>query len=149
MNLSWTRKWPWAAGVLAAFVVAIGVLAGTGGAGPESTAAPWPAEVSQVTVKLASERSNAVAMARDYLEISGFSRSGLIDQLEYEGFSTSDATAAVNQLEADGEVDWYEQAARTARSYREISPFSRKGLIEQLEYEGFTYQQAVYGADHS
>lgn len=24
-------------------------------------------------------------------------------------------------------------------------PFSRQGLIEQLEYEGFTHEQAVYG----
>ena len=25
-------------------------------------------------------------------------------------------------------------------------PFSYEGLIEQLEYEGFTHEQAVYGA---
>mgnify|MGYP000334972687 CR=1 FL=1 len=28
-------------------------------------------------------------------------------------------------------------------------PFSREGLIEQLEYEGFTHSQAVYGVDNA
>ena len=27
--------------------------------------------------------------------------------------------------------------------------FSKSGLIEQLEYEGFTHEQAVYGADQA
>jgi hypothetical protein len=35
----------------------------------------------------AAAQSNAREMARDYLEYSAFSRSGLIDQLVYEGFS--------------------------------------------------------------
>ncbi|MEO9328400.1 Ltp family lipoprotein [Gordonia aurantiaca] len=139
------KKVSWAAGALAvlAMMIGIGSLALANTTSQQTVAAPAPA------ITLVSEVSDAVEMARDYLEISGFSKSGLISQLEYEGFSTSDATAAVHQLEANGEVNWYEQAARSARSYREISPFSRKGLIEQLEYEGFTYQQAVYGADHS
>lgn len=28
-------------------------------------------------------------------------------------------------------------------------PFSREGLIEQLEYEGFTHSQAVCGVDNA
>ena len=44
--------------------------------------------------------------------LSGFSRSGLIDQLKYEGFSTEDATVAVDSIT----VDWNEQAARKAAS---------------------------------
>ncbi len=140
------KKWPWAAGVLAAFVMMIGVVAGFG-----TTASPHAAPSAQTPViELVSEVSNAVAKARDYLAYTSFSKSGLIDQLEYEGFSSSDSSAAVNQLEADGGgVNWYDQAAKKAREYREYSPFSRQGLIEQLEFEGFTSEQAVYGADHS
>jgi len=41
-----------------------------------------------------------------------------------------------------------DQAVRKAKSYLEIIPFSRQGLIDQLEYDGFTYSQAVYGVDH-
>jgi hypothetical protein len=36
-------------------------------------------------------------MARDYLDYSAFSRSGLIDQLEYEGFSKAQAVYGVTQ----------------------------------------------------
>ena len=37
------------------------------------------------------------------------------------------------------------QAAKKAKSYLRSSSFSKTGLIEQLEFEGFTYDQAVYG----
>ncbi len=42
----------------------------------------------------------------------------------------------------------YRQQSRPV-STASTPPFSRQGLIEQLEFEGFTSQQAVYGADHS
>jgi colicin import membrane protein len=71
----------------------------------------------------------------------GFSRSGLIEQLEFEGFSEEDAEFAVDSLD----VDWMEQAAIVAESYLENMHFSRQGLIDQLEFEGFTTEQAEYG----
>lgn len=37
-------------------------------------------------------------------------------------------------------------ALKSAESYLDIMSFSYEGLIEQLEYEGFTHEQAVYGA---
>ncbi|MCA9384059.1 Ltp family lipoprotein, partial [Candidatus Dojkabacteria bacterium] len=40
-----------------------------------------------------------------------------------------------------------EQAAKKAKSYQDLSGFSRDGLIKQLEFEGFTTDQAAYGAD--
>lgn len=49
------------------------------------------------------------------------------------------ATAATpSQLNAIG----------SARSYLDTSSFSRKGLIAQLEYEKFSYDDAVYAVDH-
>ena len=36
-----------------------------------------------------------------------------------------------------------------AKRYLEVSSFSYQGLIDQLEYEGFTHEQAVYGADRT
>ena len=65
----------------------------------------------------------------------------MIEQLEFEGFSTSEATYAADHCGAD----WNEQAAKKARQYLEYSAFSRSELIDQLEFEGFTYSQAVYG----
>lgn len=47
----------------------------------------------------------------------------------------------------NGSVDWNEQAVRAAKEWLEIQPFSRKALIEQLEEDGFTHEQAEYAAD--
>ncbi|MFV8170895.1 Ltp family lipoprotein [Mycolicibacterium peregrinum] len=89
----------------------------------------------------ASQR-NAVRSAKGYLDYSAFSRQGLIEQLEYEGFSAADATFAVDSIA----VDWNVQAAKAAKAYLDYSGFSRSGLIDQLEYEGYTPAQAAYGA---
>lgn len=43
-------------------------------------------------------------------------------------------------------ADWNEQAALKAEDYLNYSSFSRTELIAQLEFEGFTQQQAEYGA---
>lgn len=86
---------------------------------------------------------NALKEARNYLSVMPFSYEGLIEQLEYEGYSHSEAVYAADNCGAD----WYEQAVRAARNYLDIMAFSRSGLIEQLEYEGYTHEQAVYGVD--
>ena len=74
-----------------------------------------------------------------------FSYEGLIDQLEYEGFTHSEAVYGADNCGAD----WNEQAAMMAESYLDILPFSRSELIGQLEFEGFTHAQAVYGAEQN
>ncbi|MET3706488.1 hypothetical protein ABIB17_001104 [Arthrobacter sp. UYEF6] len=43
-------------------------------------------------------------------------------------------------------VDWNAQAAKKAKSYLEYTSFSRSGLVDQLLFEGFTPEQAEYGA---
>ena len=48
---------------------------------------------------------------------------------------------------ANAETAGQENAIESAESYLEYSSFSKSGLIEQLEYEGFTSAQAQYGAD--
>jgi len=86
-------------------------------------------------------QKNAVSTAKSYLSFSAFSREGLIKQLEFDGFTSEEATVGANNCGAN----WNEQAAKQAKSYLEISSFSRDSLIQQLEFEGFTYEQAVYG----
>lgn len=88
---------------------------------------------------------NALKKAHQYLEYNAFSYTGLIDQLEFEGFSTNEATYAAD---ACG-VDWNEQAALKAQQYLKYSAFSRSELIDQLEFEGFTHSQAVYGVEQN
>ena len=88
-------------------------------------------------------QKNATRKADSYLDFSGFSRTGLIKQLEFEGFPHEDAVYAVDNISAD----WNEQAKKKAKSYQDYSGFSRVGLIKQLKFEGFTNEQATYGVD--
>lgn len=87
--------------------------------------------------------ANALESAEAYLSFMAFSYSGLIEQLEYEGFTTDEAVFAADNCGAD----WNEQAAKCAQEYLDTFAFSREELIDQLEYEGFTYDQAVYGVE--
>ena len=88
---------------------------------------------------------NALSKAKDYLLYTAFSYSGLIEQLEYEGFTHEEAVYGADHCGAD----WKEQAAKKAADYLEYSSFSRDGLIEQLEYVGFTHEEAEYGVAQS
>lgn len=86
-------------------------------------------------------QKNAVAKAQSYLKYAGFSRTGLIDQLQYEGFSPEDSTYGADNAGAD----WLAEAAEKAQSYMDTSAFSRDGLAEQLQYEGFTPEEVAAG----
>ena len=68
-----------------------------------------------------------------------------VEQLEYEGYSHTEAVYGADNCGAD----WNEQAAKSAANYLDYTSFSRSGLIEQLEYEGFTHSQAVYGVEQN
>ena len=110
-------------------------------------------EINQrpTTTTAASEQNigighkNALRSANNYLQFMAFSYQGLIEQLEYEGYSTAEATYAADNCGAD----WYEQAAKKAKSYLNFMGFSKKRLVEQLEYDGFTHEQAVYGTEQN
>lgn len=88
-------------------------------------------------------QENARESAESYLDMAAFSRTGLIKQLKFEGFSQKDAEYGVDAQKAN----WNKQAAASAESYLEMSSFSRASLVEQLMFEGFTRPQAEYGAD--
>lgn len=88
---------------------------------------------------------NADEAAASYLAYSSFSYSGLVEQLEFEGYSHEEAVAAADNCGAD----WDEQAAKSAATYLEYSAFSYTGLIGQLEFEGFTTEQATKAVDNS
>ena len=109
--------------------------------GKTPTQPTTPAQTGEPTMG----QKNALAKAKSYLDYSAFSYKGLIKQLEYEKFSTADATYAVDNCGAD----WFEQAVKKAKSYLSFTSFSRDGLIEQLEYDGFTHEQAVYGVEQN
>jgi Host cell surface-exposed lipoprotein len=97
---------------------------------------------------LTGPQRNAVRSAEQYLNMTGFSRKGLIEQLSSDagdGYSVKDATVAVDSLD----VDWNENALKSAKQYLDMTGFSCKGLIEQLSSSagsGYTSSEAKYGA---
>ena len=108
---------------------------------PETTKSP---ETELPEVGMTINQKNALKKANSYLDFSNFSYQGLIEQLQYEGFSYSDAQYAVDNCGAD----WNEQALGKAKSYLEFSAFSYNGLKDQLEYEEFTSSQIKYAVDN-
>ncbi|MEU8821194.1 Ltp family lipoprotein [Actinoplanes sp. NPDC048796] len=107
----------------------------------EATVEAVAEPTAEPTKELTASQENAVEKAADYLSYTAFSRSALIKQLKFEGFSTKDATFGVDAQKAN----WNEQAAKKAADYLSHSSFSRTGLIKQLKFEGFTTKQATYG----
>ena len=103
---------------------------------PSTASTSAPASLNET-----ASQSNARKKAASYLKSQSFSRSGLIDQLEYSGFNNSDAVYGTDAQNAD----WKAQAAKKAASYLKSQSFSRSGLIDQLEYSGFTQAEAEYG----
>jgi hypothetical protein len=106
---------------------------------------------SAPSVGLFGPQANAARSAEQYLDMTGFSRRGLIDQLSSDagnGYDVADATAAVDSLT----VDWDEQAVRSAKQYLDMTGFSCSGLIEQLSSDAgskYTEAQARYGAEQA
>lgn len=97
------------------------------------------AEPAAPSMTLAEE--NALETAEGYIEMSGFSRKSLIEQLKYEGYANAEATFAAEAVGAN----WKREAAESAESYMDTSSFSAKSLGEQLAYEGYTDAQVAHG----
>lgn len=110
----------------------------------KATKAPKATEPPAPESNISTGQKNALKSAKSYIDLMGFSYQGLIDQLEYEGYSHDEAVYGADNCGAD----WNAEALESAKSYIRTSPFSYTGLIDQLEYEDFTYEQAVYGADN-
>ncbi|MBQ8323241.1 MAG: hypothetical protein IJX91_04670 [Clostridia bacterium] len=80
----------------------------------------------------------------NYLEdYNGYSHQELMEKLQRNGFSAETARFAADNCGAN----WNEQAAYQAGVYLVIYPNSTKDrIIDLLLYEGFTYAQALAGA---
>lgn len=102
-----------------------------------------------VQPEMTSGQKNALRAAENYLDLSGFSKAGLIAQLSSpagDDYSKSDATFAANNVD----VDWKEEAVEAAKNYLEITPMSKSALVDQLSSSAgdkFTPAQARYAAN--
>ena len=117
---------------------------------PTTTQAPatqqWTEPVTYEPVKetISTGKRNAVQAARDYLQFSNFSASGLYGQLQYEGYSDEESQYGVDNCGAN----WNEQAVDMAKDYLDYSNFSYTGLYNQLIYEKFSENEAIYGVNN-
>ncbi len=113
-----------------------------------TTPAPSQPIAKNTPQSLSKPQLNAVRAAQSYLNVSAFSRDGLIEQLSSpagSGFNRNDATLAVDSMN----VDWNREAVKSAKQYLQLMGFSCKGLIQQLSAQAggkFTEQQATFGA---
>lgn len=98
---------------------------------------------SESTSNIPLGMSNALRTAKDYLAYTSFSKSGLFEQLEYEGYTSEECEYGVENCGAD----WSVQAELKTFEYIAYSSFSEIGLVDQLEYEGFTTEEAAHGVD--
>ena len=71
------------------------------------------------------------------------------ETVEASGETTKKGKAkkAPKAEKAPEETPGQENARRAAESYLETAPFSRKGLIRQLKFEGYSEKDATYAVD--
>ncbi len=92
------------------------------------------------------QRANANRTAKLTLFAEVMSRKGLIDRLVLAGYEEALATEVVDSIV---EIDWNEEASYMAMLLLQAQDYTKDELINALEnQEGFTHEQAVYGADN-
>ena len=81
---------------------------------------------------------NALEEAKNSLETMPYSYKGMIEILEFIGYSTENATYGADNCGAD----WNEEAIRYAEWIDRDSEYTSEQLLDSLEYAGFTHEQA-------
>lgn len=128
--------------VLLAFVIVGAVLLNQSGTRKASSESYTSSSSSTYTSVPKTGNVGALSKAEAYLSSgSGFSEEGLRDQLDYEGFSSSEIDYAIRNCSAD----WKAQCLKKAKAYLSRgSGFSEEGLEDQLEYEEFASTEISY-----
>lgn len=111
---------------------------------PESESVESKASEESSEPEISREYENALNGANGYLDYTSFSKTGLYDQLIYEGYPEDAAQYAVDNVK----TDWNENALQAAIDYLDYTSFSNQGLYDQLVYEGYTAEQAQYAIDN-
>ena len=90
----------------------------------ENTSALRPS--SAPSDSISTGKKNALKSAEQYLNVMAFSYSGLIDQLEYEGYTAEEAEYAAKNCGAN----WNERAVKSAEQHLATMSFSRQSLCK-------------------
>lgn len=98
-------------------------------------------EIEEFTI----EEENCIESMISYLEAMPFSKTGIKEQLIFEGYPEDTVEKIVEMFSSA--VDWNAMAEAEANDYLDLMPFSKDGLYEQLIFEGFTEEEATYAVD--
>ena len=90
-----------------------------------------------------TEDDPAVKAAQSYFATGNYTYTALIDKLEQDGYSPEDAEYAANNCGAD----WNAQAAKEAKELLEGGTLTKEEIVDKLIFKGYTYEQAVSGAE--
>lgn len=124
--------------------VGLGELTDEADNSPSESEVPSTATNPETSSTISREYRNALGTANDYLDYSSFSKSGLKEQLIYEGYPDDAAQYAVDTVQ----TDWNQNAVQTAKDYLDYSSFSDQGLYDQLIYDGYTEQEAQFAINN-
>jgi hypothetical protein len=158
----WARRhpiWTTVFGVIALIVIISAATSQGSGNKPSSSSSSAPAAVASAatlpspsqttpsapaTPQYTVSQKSAIQDAESYLQTEpGFSKLGLIHQIEFDKFASADARFAVHHIT----VNWDKQAAADAKNYMQTEGgFSYGSLVQQLEFDKFTPAQAAHGA---
>jgi hypothetical protein len=149
----WYKKKRWWATGLLLMIINIGAVGGGAGSdNAEPTASKntlqdlQSEKAAAQKPEMTSGQENALKSAQNYLDMSGFSKAGLIQQLSSsagDGVSKADATFAANHVGAD----WNKEAVESAQRYLDLQSFSKAALIQLLSSSAgaqYTPAQARY-----
>ena len=89
------------------------------------------------------QNDDVIAAAKRYVDTGNYTYTSLIDKLQQDGFSTGDAKYAANNCGAD----WNGMAANEAKKLIDGGVTTKEEIVDQLIFKGYTYQQAVHGAE--
>ena len=89
------------------------------------------------------QNDDVIAAAKKYVETGNYTYTSLIDKLQQDGFSTGNAEYAANNCGAD----WNGMAANEAKNLIDGGVTTKEEIVDQLIFKGYTYQQAVHGAE--
>lgn len=98
---------------------------------------------SDVSIGQPSSKQKASTVSKPQSQASAKAPSKTSAVPKVTGEKSSSATKASSSA-TPGQIN----ALRSAKSYLNYSNFSYEGLIDQLEYEKYSHDDAVYAADH-
>lgn len=93
--------------------------------------------------RISKKLKKIIKKASWYVENTSSSRMEIIAILRKMEYPMEDCLAAIDSLN----VNWNNQAKKAADNYLKIAKFNKDELVSQLQFDGFTLEEAQFGAN--